>query len=162
MTIGAMSRRADEGACGVTIANAQLVVERWMKKHGQVVGDATDPKLADGELRLRLIMEEWLELRDAWRVDDLIGVCDAIADLLVVVLGTAVACGVDAQALFVEVMRSNETKSVGLKDEHGKVLKGDRYVPPDIRQIIEQSRKEALFRREVAEMMDGVEHDSAA
>jgi len=41
---------------------------------------------------------------------DLVKIADGIADSLVVQLGTAVACGIDIEPVFTEVMRSNWSK----------------------------------------------------
>ena len=76
---------------------------------------------------------------------DLIGVADGLADVLYVVIGTAVAYGIDIQEVFDEVHRSNLSKTVWdeenqrwyiEKDEFGKGIKPDTYSPANIPPII--------------------------
>jgi predicted HAD superfamily Cof-like phosphohydrolase len=76
---------------------------------------------------------------------DLVGVADGIADVLYVVIGTAVAYGIDIQEIFDEVHRSNLSKTVWNedlkrytieKDEFGKGLKPDTYSPADLEPIV--------------------------
>ena len=85
-----------------------------------------------------LIQEELNEYRHAAETHDLVEVADALSDLMYVVLGTYVSHGLQdlAEALFAEVHRSNMSKL----DENGqviyradgKVLKSDRWSPPDL------------------------------
>jgi len=57
--------------------------------------------------------------------------------LLVVVLGAAVAWGIDISPVFMEVMRSNMTKfEDGYRRNDGKWMKGPSWQPPDIASIL--------------------------
>ncbi len=94
------------------------------------------------ELRIRLIQEELDEYAAAARAGDLVGVADALTDLLYVVLGAMLAHGLHpvAEALFAEVHRSNMSK-VGpngrpVLREDGKVLKPPHFSPPDLARIL--------------------------
>ena len=88
-------------------------------------------------LRIRLHDEEMGELQAAMERDDLIEIADGIADVIVVVAGTAAAYGIDLDAVFAEVHRSNMSKVAdGLKDEGGKIIKGPNYSPPDIAGVL--------------------------
>lgn len=78
---------------------------------------------------------------------DLVGVADGLADVLYVVIGTAVAYGIDIQEVFDEVHRSNLSKTVWdeeqrrytiEKDEFGKGIKPPTYSPADIKPIIDR------------------------
>ena len=107
-----------------------------------------------GRLRLNLIGEEFKELANAlgfvinfdytnfepepdWA--NLVDTADAIADLMYVVLGTAVACGIDIEPIFQEVHRSNLTKFVdGTFREDGKYVKGPNYSPANLEPLIEK------------------------
>jgi predicted HAD superfamily Cof-like phosphohydrolase len=81
--------------------------------------------------RLKLIREETDELEDALEHEELEESLDGIADLLYVVLGTAVEMGVDIEPIFREVHRSNMTKIGGHKREDGKWIKPKEYNPVD-------------------------------
>lgn len=87
-------------------------------------------------LRLRLIREETEELDEALQNKDLIKTADALADILYVVLGTAVSAGINIGPVFEEVHRSNMTKTGGGKRGDGKVSKGANYQPPDIQTVL--------------------------
>jgi predicted HAD superfamily Cof-like phosphohydrolase len=86
--------------------------------------------------RSRLILEEFDELIVAMTRGDLIGIADGIADLLYVVLGTAVECGIDIEPIFNEVHRSNMSKVGGYKNEFGKWIKPSSYSPADLKPIL--------------------------
>ncbi len=90
----------------------------------------TIPDAANAKLRVDLIQEELDELSGAlglmlFEKRNLVEVADAIGDLLYVVLGTAVACGMDAESIFNEIHRSNMTKFIdGTRRADGKWIKG--------------------------------------
>lgn len=90
------------------------------------------------DLRLDLLQEELHEYRRAAKTQDLIGVADALTDLLYVLLGTFVAHGLQNHAveLFEEVHKSNMSKFRGLESpllrEDGKVLKSPQFEKPNI------------------------------
>jgi len=93
-------------------------------------------------LRVELIREELNELEGAIDEVDMIGVADAITDLLYVVYGAAVAFGIDANGCFKEVHDSNMTKmtpdgSVMRCQITSKVLKPSSYRPPDLSRFVE-------------------------
>ncbi len=91
-------------------------------------------------LRIELIDEELNELREATGKQDLVGIADALTDLLYVVYGAGHAYGINLDDCFAEVHRSNMSKldeeSQPIYREDGKVLKGPNYSPPDLGQII--------------------------
>lgn len=92
------------------------------------------------KLRVDLLMEEVGEFADAATARDIVGIADALADILYVAYGAAVTYGIDLDAAVREVHRSNMSKL----DEHGKpvyredgkVLKSARYTPPDIPRVL--------------------------
>lgn len=92
-------------------------------------------------LREDLIEEELWELREAWSEGDVVAYADAVADLLYVVYGTADEAGIDVDAVFAEVHRSNMTKvrdnGKVLRREDGKILKPDTYSPPDVESVLD-------------------------
>ena len=108
---------------------------------------------AERELRYELIREELDELWEATGLDrpgcgdddccygpvepDLIGMADALADLVYVIYGAAHVFGIDLDACVREVHRSNMSKlgedGAPIYREDGKVLKGPGYTAPDLR-----------------------------
>lgn len=96
-------------------------------------------------LMFNLINEENLEFRNAYIDNDLVGVCDALADVLYLVYGTASQYGIDDTLmgkLLKEVHRSNLTKLVDGKvivREDGKILKPDTYEAPRIKELLEEN-----------------------
>lgn len=92
------------------------------------------------ELRIKLIHEEFEELKDALIHGNLESISKEIADLLYVVYGTAVSYGIDMDPVFREVHRSNMSKVGGYKREDGKWVKPATYSPACIEPILaEQS-----------------------
>jgi predicted HAD superfamily Cof-like phosphohydrolase len=88
------------------------------------------------ELRLRLVDEECGELRSAVEAGDLVGVADALADITYVVLGTALAFGIDLRPIWDLVQASNMAKVGGGERADGKILKPEGWKPPDIESAI--------------------------
>jgi predicted HAD superfamily Cof-like phosphohydrolase len=92
------------------------------------------------ELRLALIEEEVGELAEAARAADLVGVADALADIVYVAYGTAHVYGIDLDAVLDEVHASNMTKlgadGKPIRRADGKVLKGPAYRPPNIADVL--------------------------
>ncbi len=87
-------------------------------------------------LRVRLIHEEFEELKEAMAQGDLTAVAKEMADLLYVVYGTAVSYGIEMRPVFQEVHRSNMTKVGGHKREDGKWVKPATYSPAQIAPIL--------------------------
>ena len=97
-------------------------------------GSDIDHALA--QLRVNLLEEEVSEFVAASEKEDLVGIADALADIVYVIYGTALTYGIDLDSVLREVHRSNMSK---LGDDgkplirgDGKVLKSERYFPPDI------------------------------
>jgi predicted HAD superfamily Cof-like phosphohydrolase len=119
-----------------------------MMKQQEMVRDFHDRFFADGRreptipgdellaLRSRLLSEEANEFAQAARARDLVGMADALADVLYVVLGTATVLGIDLEPVFAEVHRSNMTKERS-QGRIGKAVKGSGYSPPDVRTVLQ-------------------------
>ena len=117
---------------------AQSQVAAMHAAFNHPVGDR--PQLISEErvtLRVNLIGEELEEYLTAARDDkNLVEVADAIGDLLVVVLGTAVEHGIDLGPIFDRIMESNMSKlgDDGKPVPHptipGKFGKSANYVAP--------------------------------
>lgn len=87
-------------------------------------------------LRHDLLWEEYSELIEALHANDRVEIADGIADLVVVALGTAVEFGIDFEAVWQAVHRSNMAKQGGPVREDGKVLKPEGWRPPNIAPIV--------------------------
>ncbi|MBC9820100.1 nucleotide pyrophosphohydrolase [Terrabacter sp. MAHUQ-38] len=91
-------------------------------------------------LRERLLDEETAEFAVASHRRDLVGMADALADIVYVAYGTAVTLGLDLDLILDEVHRSNLSKlderGRPVLRHDGKVLKSPRYSPPDIAAVI--------------------------
>lgn len=152
----------------------QIAIEDFMRRADQVVLDYPQLPTEDIlTLRIRLMVEELLgsttgaldiendtdaaryvnllvanksdELILSMLKGDLVGVADGLADVLYVVIGTAVAYGIDIQEVFDEVHRSNLSKTVWNeelqrytieKDEFGKGIKPPTYSPAELEPIV--------------------------
>jgi len=92
------------------------------------------------KLRVALLEEEVSEFVTASEKGDLIGITDALADIVYVVYGTALTYGIDLDSALQEVHRSNMSKldsdGTPLIRSDGKVLKSERYFPPDIAAVL--------------------------
>lgn len=119
------------------MADEQGMVEAFHRNFDIVVSPI--PTIVDGrtrELRVRLIQEEFDELKEALASDDLSSIAKEMADLLYVVYGTAVSYGIEMQPVFREVHRSNMSKVGGYKREDGKWVKPATYSPASIEPIL--------------------------
>jgi len=112
-----------------------------MQEH---VNDPTDPR----GLRAHLEIEELTEFISAMYHGDEVGMLDALADRLYVLLGTAVQFDLPIWQAFVEVHMSNMTKKRQAHDPFGGRVrdKGPDYVPPDIVGVLQQYRAEQEAR----------------
>lgn len=92
------------------------------------------------KLRYELVREEVEELADAFEANDIVGVADALTDILYVVYGAGHAFGINLDDTFAEVQRSNMSKlgadGQPIFRDDGKVLKGPNYTPPDLKKIL--------------------------
>lgn len=100
----------------------------------------TNPPKERRDLRIELIREEVAELKRAIEEGNLVLVADGCADILYVVYGTALEYGIDIDAIFAEVHRSNMSKlredGTPIIRADGKVLKSDQFELPDIQAIL--------------------------
>ena len=116
-------------------------VKTFMNTFGQKVVDK--PEIPDAEtvnLRIELISEEVEELWDACKDKDIIGIADALTDILYVTYGAGHAFGIDLDKCFEEVQRSNMSKlgedGKPIYREDGKVMKGPNFREPALRDIL--------------------------
>ncbi len=100
------------------------------------------PALTRRVMRRRLLREELVELDEAIAENDLVEVADAYADIIYILLGSALVHIGKERFIKVwdEVQRSNMAKCTDGKlvvREDGKVLKPEGWTPPDIAAILE-------------------------
>ena len=92
------------------------------------------------DLRKSLLEEEWTEYLEGEQADDIVEIADALADIIYIAYGTAVAYGIPMDKVFAEVHRSNMSKlgedGKPIYRDDGKVLKPATWSPPDIRGIL--------------------------
>ena len=120
-----------------TVYEAQQMVLKFHKEFD--IHIAETPSVADEKtqaLRVRLIQEEFDELKEAFKKNDLPHIAKELADLLYVVYGTAISYGIDMEPVFQEVQRSNMSKVGGYKREDGKWVKPANYSPANIAPIL--------------------------
>ena len=125
----------------------QRMVRDWHRRFGVV--EQQKPQNVNNAtfaLRYDLIREELSEFQYAGAKGDLVGVADALADLLYVVYGTAVSYGIDMEPIFTEVHSSNMSKGNPevLRAPNGKILKAVNYTPPNIAILIAEQQKRPL------------------
>ena len=119
--------------------NWQQDVKTFHKKFEQKIGD--NPGFSDEntmKLRIALVEEEILELKDACKDNDFPSFVDAITDSIYVLLGTAIATGVDIEPIWTEVQKTNMAKAVGNKRDDGKLLKPKGWKAPDIKTLLKE------------------------
>lgn len=124
----------------MTKTNFQMV-----KEFHQVYGlkDLESPGFPDDDiidLRFKLIDEEYDEFEEAVEDGVIEEVAKELADLLYVCYGTACAYGIDIDAVFAEVHKSNMSKldddGKPVRRDDGKVLKSKNYSPPNIKKVL--------------------------
>ena len=118
-----------------------ISVKKFMETFGQEVKQSPSfPSEKIQELRIKLIEEEFLELKEAIKSKDIKEVADALTDILYVTYGAGHAFGIDLDGCFDEVQRSNMSKldenGRPIYNEDGKVLKGPNYFKPNFEKFI--------------------------
>ena len=112
--------------------------KRFMLACDQAVGEFSPKQY---RMYVNLIKEEWHELKEAVQAADRVEQLDALIDLLVVTTGALHSMGIDAEAAWNEVMRTNfakidpETGKV-TKRKDGKVLKPEGWKPPKLKPFL--------------------------
>ena len=113
----------------------------FMKTFNQEVktsANISSSKIID--LRVSLIEEELSELKEALKHKNLVEVADALTDILYVTYGAGHAFGLDLDACFNEVQKSNMSKldkdGKPIFNETGKVMKGPNYFVPNFSKLI--------------------------
>lgn len=127
----------------------QLMVAQFHETFG--IHDSKIPTLVDtqtSELRIKLIQEEFDELKEAIGEGSLVKIADGLADILYVVYGAAVSYGIDMDPIFREVHRSNMSKVGGHKREDGKWVKPATYSKARLEPIIQNQQGIGIITKE--------------
>ena len=116
-------------------------VKTFMTTYGQEVKEsASFPDENITKLRLKLIKEELEELEQALNDKNLLEVADALTDILYVTYGAGHSFGINLDACFEEVQRSNMSKldenGKPIYRQDGKVLKGPNYYLPNLKDLV--------------------------
>ena len=116
-------------------------VKTFMKTYGlEVKESASFPDESIIKLRLKLIKEELEEFEQALNDKNLLEVADALTDILYVTYGAGHSFGVNLDACFDEVQRSNMSKldkdGKPIYNEYGKIMKGPNFSKPNLKQFI--------------------------
>jgi predicted HAD superfamily Cof-like phosphohydrolase len=93
------------------------------------------------ELRQRLLREEYFEWLSAITNRDMVEVADALADMIYIIVGTALEFGIPLDRVWDEVQRSNMAKvdpATGRVEKRadGKVVKPENWQGPRIREAL--------------------------
>src|SRR5438093_11516610 len=119
------------------MTDEQRMVAEFHRLFGIAIGTVpAAPDEATRSLRGNLIQEEFDELQEAFAQQDPSAIAKELADLLYVIYGTAVSCGIDLEPVFREVERSNMSKVGGHKRADGKWVKPPGYSPARIQPIL--------------------------
>lgn len=116
-------------------------VKTFMTTYGQEVKEsASFPDENIIKLRLKLIKEELEELEQSLNDKNILEVADALTDILYVTYGAGHSFGINLDACFDEVQRSNMSKlgedGKPIYNEFGKVMKGSKYFKPDLSKFL--------------------------
>ena len=113
----------------------------FMKTFGQEIktkSELSSEKI--NNLRVSLIEEELNELKEAIKNKDLKETIDALTDILYVTYGAGHAFGINLDACFDEVQKSNMSKlgddGKPIYNDQGKVMKGPKYFKPNLSKFI--------------------------
>jgi predicted HAD superfamily Cof-like phosphohydrolase len=85
------------------------------------------------EKRMPILGEEFLEMKKAIEESDFPGYIDSIVDAIYVLMGDAIACGVDLRPIWDAVHRANMAKVA----DGDKPTKPPGWTPPDVAGLLE-------------------------
>ena len=134
------------------MTDEQTMVQDFHRKF-EILIQTSPANLTDEtqQLRVRLIQEEFDELKESMATGNLASVAKEMADLLYVVYGTAVSYGIDMKPVFQEVHRSNLSKVGGYKRADGKWMKPPTYSTAKLEPILEAQREQPVTDAAVAQ-----------
>ena len=122
-------------------------VEEFMTVFGQdFTTRPTTLTPAQARLRYDLMKEENEEFLEACDKYDIVEIADALGDQLYILMGTILSCGMQhvIEDVFDEIQRSNMSKldkdGKPIYREDGKILKGENYFPPNLKQFFKNGQ----------------------
>jgi predicted HAD superfamily Cof-like phosphohydrolase len=129
-------------------------VKNFHYAFGQRVGEKPElpSAIQERELRKKLLQEEFDEYIQAENEESIVDVADALADIIYIACGTAVAYGIPLDKIFNEVHRSNMAKLVNgqpIYRADGKVLKPEGWTAPDVKGILEKESEDVQRRKDL-------------
>ena len=114
-------------------------VEDFHLKFGMEIADRVGFS-TNKEMRMKLISEEFDEVFDAFKKEDIDNLAQELADLIYVCVGMAVSFGIPLAEVWDEVHKSNMAKVGGTKRPDGKLLKPEGWVAPDVKRLLDIKR----------------------
>ena len=100
------------------------------------------PCLPSREIRdhhMHLIQEEFLELCDANRENNLAHIAKESGDVLYTVFAYMAALGLPAEEIFDEIHKSNMTKDQDNSGDYVKITKGEAYRPANMERVLDEA-----------------------
>lgn len=105
-----------------------------------VLYDNVKYALADTAIQYQRGYSEYLGAVENLSADARVELLDALCDQVVTAVGVAYMMGMDIEGALAEVNRSNWSKFKGgvvpVFNEHGKIVKGAEYTPPELSDYI--------------------------
>ena len=105
-----------------------------------VLYDNVKYALADTAIQYQRGYSEYLGAVEKISADARVELLDALCDQIVTAVGVAYMMGMDIEGALAEVNRSNWSKFKGgvvpVFNEHGKIVKGAEYTPPELSDYI--------------------------
>ena len=95
--------------------------------------------LADTAILYKIKHSEYIGVLEKLSADARVELLDALCDQVVTAVGVAYMMGMDIEGALAEVNRSNWSKFEGgvpVFNEHGKIVKGVDYTPPELSDYI--------------------------
>ena len=137
----------------VTKPTYQELIVEFQTKYGHYQSETLNFEVPQEvrDLRMKLIDEEASEMMKAIHENDLIEIADGAADAVYVIIGAMTTYGIPFDRVFMEVHRSNMTKTAvktPLGSKYGtKTPKGPDYLPPDIHGILFHPERKTLLEQ---------------
>ena len=105
-----------------------------------VLYDYVEDELVDTAILYKIKHSDYIGVLEELSADARVELLDALCDQVVTAVGVAYMMGMDIEGALAEVNRSNWSKFkdgfVPVFNEHGKIVKGADYTPPELSDYI--------------------------